>query len=34
VIRIKRAYDPPELTDGVRILADRVWPRGLKKIGT
>ena len=34
MIRIKRVYDPPEVTDGVRILTDRVWPRGLKKIGT
>lgn len=34
MIRIKRVADPPELTDGVRILVDRVWPRGLKKIGT
>lgn len=31
MIRIKRVYDPPELSDGVRILVDRVWPRGLKK---
>jgi uncharacterized protein YeaO (DUF488 family) len=30
-IRIKRAYDPPERGDGVRILVDRLWPRGLRK---
>jgi uncharacterized protein YeaO (DUF488 family) len=24
-------YDPPEPDDGVRILVDRLWPRGLKK---
>lgn len=30
-IRIKRAYDPPTPEDGVRILVDRLWPRGLTK---
>lgn len=30
-IRIKRVYDPPEPSDGRRILVDRLWPRGLKK---
>ena len=30
-LRIKRVYDPPEASDGVRILADRLWPRGLSK---
>lgn len=30
-IRIKRAYDPPAAADGVRLLVDRLWPRGLKK---
>lgn len=30
-IRIKRAYEAPEAADGVRILVDRLWPRGLKK---
>ncbi|NPU97207.1 MAG: DUF488 domain-containing protein [Candidatus Omnitrophica bacterium] len=30
-LRIKRAYDPPEPSDGFRILVDRIWPRGLKK---
>jgi uncharacterized protein YeaO (DUF488 family) len=24
-------YDPPAPTDGVRILVDRLWPRGLSK---
>ncbi len=28
-IRIKRAYDPPTDDDGIRILVDRLWPRGL-----
>lgn len=30
-IRLKRAYDPPARDDGVRILVDRLWPRGLRK---
>jgi uncharacterized protein YeaO (DUF488 family) len=30
-IRIKRAYDPPAGDDGLRILIDRLWPRGLSK---
>ena len=30
-IELKRTYDPPEGTDGRRILVDRVWPRGLSK---
>ena len=30
-IRIKRAYDLPEPTDGTRLLVDRLWPRGLRK---
>lgn len=32
-IRIKRVYDPPEESDGVRILVDRLWPRGLARAG-
>jgi uncharacterized protein YeaO (DUF488 family) len=31
VIQTKRAYDAPYRGDGVRILVDRVWPRGLSK---
>jgi uncharacterized protein YeaO (DUF488 family) len=30
-IRVKRVYDPPEPSDGLRVLVDRLWPRGLKK---
>jgi uncharacterized protein YeaO (DUF488 family) len=30
-IAIKRAYDKPSLQDGLRILIDRLWPRGLSK---
>ena len=28
---LKRAYEPPEKTDGTRILVDRLWPRGVSK---
>ncbi|MDP2453363.1 MULTISPECIES: DUF488 domain-containing protein [unclassified Kaistella] len=27
----KRIYDNPDKEDGFRILADRLWPRGVKK---
>lgn len=30
-IAIKRVYDPPHKSDGLRILVDRLWPRGLTK---
>ena len=30
-IRVKRAYEPPASGDGVRILVDRLWPRGLRR---
>jgi uncharacterized protein YeaO (DUF488 family) len=30
-VRIKRVYDPPARTDGLRILVDRLWPRGLSR---
>lgn len=30
-IQIKRAYLPPSTDDGVRVLVDRLWPRGLRK---
>ena len=30
-IRVKRAYEPPGSDDGLRILIDRLWPRGLPK---
>lgn len=30
-VKIKRAYEKPALSDGQRILVDRLWPRGLKK---
>ncbi len=30
-ICIKRIYEDPTQDDGIRILVDRVWPRGIKK---
>lgn len=30
-IRMKRAYEPPATGDGVRVLVDRLWPRGVRK---
>lgn len=31
MIQIKRIYDRPSRTDGLRVLVDRIWPRGLTK---
>lgn len=31
MIKVKRVYEEPEKADGVRVLVDRVWPRGLSK---
>jgi uncharacterized protein YeaO (DUF488 family) len=30
-LQLKRAYDPPSPVDGMRILVERLWPRGLTK---
>jgi len=30
-IRVKRVYEPAEPGDGLRVLVDRLWPRGLGK---
>lgn len=30
-VKIKRVYDEPDKADGLRILVDRLWPRGLAK---
>ena len=30
-IRFKRAYEPPSKADGMRVLIDRLWPRGVTK---
>lgn len=31
-VRLKRTYEPAADSDGVRILVDRLWPRGLSKV--
>ena len=31
MLAIKRIYDPPDLSDGYRVLVDRLWPRGVSK---
>jgi uncharacterized protein YeaO (DUF488 family) len=31
MLKIKRIYEPPEKSDGFRILVDRLWPRGVSK---
>ena len=31
MIRLKRAYEEPAERDGLRILVERLWPRGLSK---
>jgi uncharacterized protein YeaO (DUF488 family) len=30
-LRIKRVYEPTAADDGLRVLVDRLWPRGLTK---
>ncbi|MCB1372386.1 MAG: DUF488 family protein, partial [Rhodobacteraceae bacterium] len=30
-IRVKRAYRAARLSDGARILVDRLWPRGMSR---
>ena len=30
-IQVKRIYDEPSDGDGIRILVDRLWPRGVSK---
>jgi uncharacterized protein YeaO (DUF488 family) len=31
MIKLKRAYEPASKGDGVRILVERLWPRGVSK---
>ncbi|AOL16576.1 hypothetical protein BFU36_07555 [Sulfolobus sp. A20] len=31
MIKVKRVYEKQEKDDGIRILVDRLWPRGIKK---
>ena len=30
-IKLKRVYEEPENSDGIRVLVERLWPRGLSK---
>ena len=30
-IAIKRVYEPATDTDGLRVLVDKLWPRGIRK---
>jgi uncharacterized protein YeaO (DUF488 family) len=30
-VKLKRAYESPTADDGIRVLVDRLWPRGVKK---
>ncbi|MFB7501502.1 DUF488 domain-containing protein [Streptomyces sp. NPDC056161] len=30
-VRVRRIYEPPEPDDGLRVLVDRLWPRGMAK---
>lgn len=30
-LKLKRAYEPAQRGDGMRILVDRLWPRGVSK---
>jgi uncharacterized protein YeaO (DUF488 family) len=30
-LKIKRAYEKAERQDGLRVLVDRLWPRGMKR---
>jgi uncharacterized protein YeaO (DUF488 family) len=32
-VKLKRVYEPAEPDDGIRVLVDRLWPRGLSKAG-
>jgi uncharacterized protein YeaO (DUF488 family) len=31
MIKLKRVYETPETSDGLRVLVERLWPRGMKK---
>jgi uncharacterized protein YeaO (DUF488 family) len=30
-VRLKRIYEPPADDDGIRVLVERLWPRGIRK---
>ena len=31
MFKVKRVYEKPDESDGIRVLVDRLWPRGIKK---
>jgi uncharacterized protein YeaO (DUF488 family) len=31
MIKLKRVYEPTSSRDGMRVLVERLWPRGIKK---
>jgi uncharacterized protein YeaO (DUF488 family) len=31
-VKLRRAYDAPRSGDGTRVLIDRLWPRGVRKV--
>jgi uncharacterized protein YeaO (DUF488 family) len=31
-VAVKRVYEPVSRSDGARVLVDRLWPRGLRKV--
>ncbi|HLL36076.1 MAG TPA: DUF488 family protein [Streptomyces sp.] len=30
-VRVRRVHEPPDPDDGLRVLVDRLWPRGVSK---
>jgi uncharacterized protein YeaO (DUF488 family) len=30
-VRVRRVYESPDADDGLRVLVDRIWPRGLAR---
>ena len=30
-VQVRRVYEKPEPEDGIRVLVDRIWPRGLTR---
>ena len=31
MFKVKRVYEKPDESDGIRVFIDRLWPRGIKK---
>jgi uncharacterized protein YeaO (DUF488 family) len=31
-VKVRRIYDIPDATDGYRVLVDRLWPRGVRRV--